>query len=101
MIEGFDVSKKLEQLRGNVTSYAFETIKNELIDQELANKDPKHVSHATDATKCLCTARRNYRLPCRHILVRFPGVIPLNIVHQRWRIFYVEGKGKRVVVFIL
>jgi replication initiation and membrane attachment protein DnaB len=80
---------RLDNMRGNATSFAFEYIKYELAKSLIPEN-----SHAPDGRRCLCKLRVNYRIPCRHILRQYDGVVPLNIIHQRWRIYYLNGKGR-------
>lgn len=94
--------ERLSLIRLNVTNYAFESIKNELIGAKNAESNPNHVSHVTPDKNCLCNIRKNYRLPCRHVLALYPNdrPIPLEAIHQRWRIFYVGGKGNCTIIVL-
>lgn len=87
-----DIQDKLALLKGNVTQFALENIKLELLAIKKASIG--HVSHAVSNQPCLCKLRKNYRLLCRHLLVKYEDeAIPLNAIHQRWRISYSHGKG--------
>lgn len=87
----------------NITNYAFENIKKELLLAVESAQDPGHESHVAPGEKCLCVSRKNYRLPCRHELAMYPKdqPIPLDAVHQRWRISYIKGKGMYCSAFEL
>lgn len=39
-----------------------------------------------------CWDRANYLLPCPCIISRYPGELPLDIVHARWRFEIDESK---------
>ncbi|KAG2230524.1 hypothetical protein INT48_001176 [Thamnidium elegans] len=82
---GSEITKKLSDLRLNITNFAYESIKNELMQMETSEDE-------TANEKCYCPVRRNYRLPCKHVLEKYEGVIPLVAVHQRWRIIYIKGR---------
>lgn len=92
---------KLSLIKLNVSSFAFENIKNELMEMKASEENPDHVSHVLSGESCLCKLRRNFRLPCRHILaVTFVnGKIPLSVIHQRWRISYIKGSGKNITPY--
>ena len=94
-----DVMDKLALIKLNVSSFAFENIKNELMEMKAAEEKPDHVSHVRPGESCLCKLRKNFRLPCRHVLaVSFvENKVPLDIVHERWRITYVKGTGKKLI----
>jgi hypothetical protein len=89
-----EIVVKLKDLRMNVTSFAIEHILSELMAMRLSKQNPDHVSHVKPGQKCLCKLRKNYSIPCRHILSKYEGVIPLEAVHERWRITYINGSGK-------
>jgi hypothetical protein len=70
-----------------------EKIKYELAEDKKKQKDSAYKSHAADSSKCFCSIRINFLIPCRHLLRDF-DVIPLDAVHQRWRINYsLDGRG--------
>ena len=91
-----DIASRLNLIKLNVTSFAFENIKSEIMAMTVADANPMHKSHVKEGEKCLCSLRKNFRLPCRHILSQYDSElsIPLNAIHQRWRIFYAKGSGK-------
>lgn len=91
-----DIVNKLSLIKLNVTNFAFESIKSELIGLMLSNSDSTHESQVKPGERCLCSLRKNFRLPCRHILKQYESssAIPLSAVHQRWRIAYLKGTGK-------
>lgn len=81
----------------NVTNFALESIKSELFAMEsksIVGEKSSLSSEINSSKKCLCSIRNNYRLPCRHVLQNYEGVFPLDIVHQRWRVYYIKGNGK-------
>lgn len=91
-----DIQEKLMMIKGNVTQFALESIKLELLALMESEDVTGHESHVSEGQLCLCKWRRNYRLPCRHLLAEYykkAGPIPLNVIHQRWRITYAKGKG--------
>ena len=91
---GHETDDKMSQLRGRITSFAFNRIRFEYINLMDNKADPDHVSHVDPTTgKCLCELRRAYRLPCRHRIARYDGPIPLAAVHRRWHIMYQNGRG--------
>ncbi|KAG2193119.1 hypothetical protein INT47_003110 [Mucor saturninus] len=96
MLLDSDIMAKISLIKMNVTSFAFENIKSELVQMRLASEDQNHKSHVVHGEKpCLCSLRRNYNLPCRHsldkLLLENNGVIPLKVISKRWRIYYVKG----------
>ncbi|KAG2232879.1 hypothetical protein BDF21DRAFT_469289 [Thamnidium elegans] len=82
---GSEITRKLSDLRLKITKFAYESIKNELMQMETSEDE-------TANEKCYCLVRRNYRLPCKHALEKYEGVIPLVAVHQKWRITYTKGR---------
>ena len=89
-----DIQNKISLLKGNVTQFALENIKLELLSLKDARNETGDVSHVTVDQPCSCKWRKNYRLPCRHLLQEFQAEpIPLHAIHQRWRIGYTDGKG--------
>jgi hypothetical protein len=95
------ITDKLSELRLNITSFAYESIKNELMQMKTPEESNGHKAHEKPDKKCYCLLRRNYRLPCKHLLKKYEGVIPLVAVHQRWRIAYIKGRGKCIVFLFL
>lgn len=88
----------MSNLKGRITSYAFDKIRGELISDIENSMDDNHVSHVDPSTgKCLCILPKAYRLPCRHKLQKYEGAIPLSAVHQRWYILYKNGRGTVIV----
>ncbi|KAG2192926.1 hypothetical protein INT47_002765 [Mucor saturninus] len=65
-----DIADQLSLIRLNVSSFAFESIKNKLIQIKASEENPNHVSHVRSGENCL---------------------LPLSVVYQRWRISYVKG----------
>jgi hypothetical protein len=94
-----DITKKLNELRLNVTNFAYESIKNELMEMKISEDNNGHKTYEKPDKKCYCSLRRNYRLPCKHVLEKYEGAIPLVAVHQRWRIAYIKGRGKCIVFY--
>ncbi|KAG2206102.1 hypothetical protein INT47_003751 [Mucor saturninus] len=65
-----DIADQLSLIRLNVSSFAFESIKNESIEMKASEENPDHVIYVRSSKNCL---------------------LPLSVVHQRWRISYVKG----------
>ncbi|KAG2201556.1 hypothetical protein INT47_007433, partial [Mucor saturninus] len=48
-----DIADQLSLIRLNVSSFAFESIKNELIEMKASEENPNHVSHVRSGENCL------------------------------------------------
>ncbi|EPB83729.1 hypothetical protein HMPREF1544_09523 [Mucor circinelloides 1006PhL] len=73
-----EIDEKMKNLRGRITSYAFDRTRDQVISMKNDALRPGHVSHIDPATgKCLCVLQRAYRLPCKHKLREQTGPIPL------------------------
>ncbi|KAF1803672.1 hypothetical protein FB192DRAFT_1470182 [Mucor lusitanicus] len=89
-----EIDDKMGNLRGRVTSYAFNHIRDELIWMKKNDfLESSHEANSNTASeKCTCISRRAFRLPCRHVLQKQDGPIRLASVHKRWHICYQNGR---------
>ncbi|KAF1803085.1 hypothetical protein FB192DRAFT_1444936 [Mucor lusitanicus] len=89
-----EIDDKMGNLRGRVTSYAFDHIRDELIWMKKNDfLESSHEANSNTASeKCTCISRRAFRLPCRHVLQKQNGPIRLASVHKRWHICYRNGR---------
>ncbi|KAL0582267.1 hypothetical protein ABG067_007879, partial [Albugo candida] len=66
---------RLVELVGKITHFALVFLKKEL---------PHTMKTERDAN-CLCVCRRNYMIPCRHMLPTL-GVVPIKMIARRWHL---------------
>ncbi|KAF1796100.1 hypothetical protein V8B55DRAFT_1556675, partial [Mucor lusitanicus] len=89
-----EIDDKMSNLRERVTSYAFDHIRDELI--QMKKNDTLESGHELNSNitseKCAFISRRAFRLPCRHVLQKQNGQIRLASVHKRWYICYRNGR---------
>lgn len=81
-----DREYRFNKLRFKVVRFAMDKIRQNVIK----STDENFVAKCGD--DCMCWDRIRYLLPCPCVISRYPGELPLDIVHRRWRFEGDEGE---------
>lgn len=76
---------RFDKLRFKVVQFAMDKIRENIITSMEEKFTPKDEN-------CNCWDCIRYLLPCPCVIYRHPGVLPLEIVHERWR--FEKDKGQ-------